>query len=415
MENILTNSTRVLLGLKPIDPTWTIIGKEREYYMEEVYDIIYFCDDTTLHKVIYREQSRKGEIQIECDTSILLDEEQSILTKRGKSKPLMVWNVKLEKSKEPRLSINFTYKTVLVECGVKWLPELPFADIQTIDKDILSVVKEKYGESVWQKKVSEILKKPKIRQTAKEGDIFCVRWGANQYVYGLLIGILAKLIKKDYWPPKEVGAGHYFNLQMWMPVIIRMFNFVSDKNDLALEEITKHELLNPEIIMDASFLEGNYKIVTHKKLVEDDILMPMRYSFYGKMNPYYGSSTAAGLAEELKWNGENNTRSIIELSLPAYYKINIVFNWGFGSVEMDANEFLRNKDGYDEFVDLNGTAGGIDGLDENGQLINPPTIFSEEKILRIFQTMGIDCEPDFDAFNKKYGGITRKQYLESIK
>lgn len=402
MQNIISNSTRTLLGLKPIQASWEILQKNT---------YTYFYENNLLHKVIYTDKEKDSKLLIELDTNISLDDSLNLVSARGKTKPLNLRNIEKEKSKEPYLSINLTKNTLLVECGVKWLPELSFASANTINNDIPEQIKHLSGESEWNKKVQTLLKNPKIRQSYKDGDIFCVRLDAHQYVYALLIGSFLKLRKKDFWPVRN--GGNYLSSVPCVPIMLRKFNFVSNRNDLHLEEILKHELLNPEIIMDDLLLRGDFKIVAHKKLTENDILMPMHYSCYGK-HKGSGWATALGMGVFDKEN-KYNKRAWIKTRMPFYKEIKIVFNWGLGSVEIDASLFVDNEMADEDFVERNGIGGIISGLDKDGKLINSDTIFSDEKLRSIFKTMNIDSELDFDAFNKKYGGLTRKEYLERIK
>lgn len=401
MMNTISNPTRILLGLKPIHDSWKTL--QRNNYT-------FFYGNNMLHKVIYTEEKRGSNLLVEMDTNIQIDDSLNLVSARGKTKPLNLRSIETEKPREPSLTINLTRKGVLVECGVKWLPELSFSSIDTIDKDIIEQVKNVYGENVWKNKVNNLLKNPKIRQTYKDGDILCIRLDAHQYIYALLIGSFMKLRKKDFWPSRQ--SGHFFSSLMCVPIMLRKFNFVSDRNDLSPEEILKHELLNPEIIMDDSLLRGDFKIAGHKKLVEEDILMPMHYSCYGKHNVGWATAFGMGVFDK---EHRDDAKSWIKSRIPYYKEINIVFNWGFGAVEMDAASFVDNEESDDKFLDRNSIGGGVNGLDENGVLINSGSIFSEEKLQSIFKTMNIDSGLDFDSFNKKYGGLTRKEYLDQIK
>lgn len=401
MQNLILNDTRTLLGLKPIATSWQTLQKA---------GFSYYHEHNILQKVIYTDEKKGIKVYTELDTDIKLDNALDIISSRGKGKPLNLRNIEKEKSKASSLSINLNQKTLLVNCGVKWLPELSFSAVETLDADVQAQIESLYGEKQWKAKVEQLLKNPKIRQSYKDGDVICIRLDAGKYVYALLIGSFMKLRKKDFWPSRQTG--HFFSSLMCVPIVLRKFNFVTNKNDLGLDDILKHELLNPEIIMDDLLLRGSFKIVAHKKLVEDDILFPMHYSCYGKHSGS-GQATAFGMGVFDKEN-RKNVKAWLKSRLPHYKEITIVFNWGFGAVELDANHFVNNAESDDNFEDRNGLGGMVDGLDGKGKLINAYNTFSKEKLQRIFKTMGIDCEPDFDAFNKKYGGLTRQEYLNNI-
>lgn len=401
MQSLISNHTRNLLGLKPIATSWKTLEKA---------GFSYYHEHNILQKVIYNEGKKGDKVYTELDTDIKLDDALDIISSRGKGKPLNLRNIEKEKCKAPSLSINLTQKMVLVNCGVKWLPELSFAAVETLDADVQAQIQSLYGEKQWKAKVDQLLKNPKIRQSYKDGDVICIRLDAGKYVYALLIGSFMKLRKKDFWPLRQMG--HFFASLMCVPIILRKFNFVTDRNDLGLEEILKYELLNPEIIMDDLLLRGHFKIVARKKLVREDILFPMHYSCYGKHSSN-GQATAFGMGVFDKEN-RDNVKAWLKSRLPHYKEINIVFNWGFGAVEMNANHFVDHIESDDNFEDRNGLGGIIAGLDSNGKLIDAYNIFSKEKLQSIFKTMKIDCEPDFDAFNQKYGGLTRQEYLNNI-
>lgn len=399
MQNILTNQTRRILGLKPILHTWGKIEKG---------NWIYFHQNNVLHKVIQSSHEKGDKLLTEYDANIALDADMNVVSNRGKSKPLNLRSIEKGLSKEIKVTVNLSRKTVLAEGGVRWLPELSFTDIESIDTDIKQEIDRLYGEKVWAEKVADLLNKPKSRQNYKEGDIFCMRVAPKQYVYALLIGSFMKLRKNDFWPLRD--SGHFFAHLMCVPIILRKFNFVSDRNDLTLEDIAQHKLMNPEIIMDDLLLKGTFKIAAHKNLVEDDILMPMHYSCYGKHGDG-GLTTAFGMGVFDK----DNIKGWLESRVPYYKEIYIVFNWGFGGVEMCVSQFLANKYSDDEFIDRCAIGGVAGGLDVNNNLIDSGSIFNNEKLRSIFDTMHIDSDLDFDVFNKKYGGLTRKEYLEVIR
>lgn len=401
MDIQLSNKARELLGLRPIDPLWDIHKEGNN---------IFYYKDFILHKAIQYTDKNEDSLYIEYDTSITLNEQFQMISTRGKAKDLNFGNIEKESKKEVRLTINISKKSILAECGIKWLPELSCRSIETLEKDMLIQIREQYGESLWEKKVKEFLKSPKLRQTYKDGDVFCIRLDANKYVYAVLIASFMKLRKMDVWPSR--GSGHLFTQLMTVPIILRKYNFISSRNDLTVEEVIQHELLNPDTIMDDALLRGEYKIIGKKKLVEDDISLPMHYSCYGRRDKG-GLTSAWGIGIFDKEN-RGLEKEWLESRLPYYNCINIIFTWGFGFVELDLKEFLKSKNSDIDFCDAAGIGGLYGSLDDDGNLVNPGSIFEPEKVKQIFDTMGVNLPNDFDAFNKKYGGLTRHEYIEKI-
>jgi len=67
IQNILSDQSRILLGLKPVLSTWQTIQEE---------DRIYFFENNILYKAIYAFEDNGDDLIVEYDTNILLDNER---------------------------------------------------------------------------------------------------------------------------------------------------------------------------------------------------------------------------------------------------------------------------------------------------------------------------------------------------
>ncbi len=412
MLNVLNNQSRALLALKPIDPVWQCVSQD---------DMQFYHADGVLYKAIFRVpinpysqlayEDVKYDFIVEYDLNLPLNEQLEVIAPRGQAKTINYRYISgLRTHKLPHIKMDLTNKAALVECGVRWLPGFTFNSTDTLNQDIAAFV-QSYGEKEWQKQLKLLCKSPKTRQKYAEGDIFCVSVGPNQFVYLLLIGSLMHLRKTKLWA-EQVPKNHYMKSWMGIPVIYRKYDFISDRNDLAQDEITQHTLLAAEYSMDDQFMRGDYKIIGHKPLVADDIDFPISFSVHTRQGE--GATTAAGMG--LLANDEVENLHILQSYAQRKADVWLTLEWGIGSYRWRLQDYLAHKDLDLCFIPHSGVGWGVAGFHPAAEpkVGNALDAFGEDKLVQLLTSLGQPPITDFDAFNQAHLGLTRQAYIDYI-
>ncbi|WP_162921755.1 immunity 26/phosphotriesterase HocA family protein [Listeria costaricensis] len=389
---MITNTSRNLLALIPLDEDCQRIR----------------LDDTA---VCYTKEKKIVKLIIENDTfyqEIDYDiplENELIKGRAGtKGKPITRANILKVKTKKARLKMTKAVDKLALKIGVEHFKVLYFDHDKPLDEQLPLILENEYGAlSIWQKQLAKALKQAKIRKTYRVGDIFSFPVADDQYGFALIIGAFQDYRKKNRMPQ---DSKHFMRLLMTVPIFVRVFDYVSPSNVANVELLQKQPLLNPEAMMDDDVLRGVLPVVGHKPLIEEDVLLPMSYSYNGKQTTYWGYSAYGQPHHQL---------------LAANPKeITVRFDWGFASVTMSARDFIRRNPHEVEFLPNAGIGGGpksynqyLTGKREAGLLKNPNTIFDEAALEKIWREMGIsqDCK-SFADFNRMYGGIDWETYQQ---
>lgn len=401
---MISNDVRKQLGLQEIQENWSKIQ------LNETAGIYIY--NGKLIKYI-----ETGEIYREIDFEILLDDKNLIIGRTG-SKPRLLTktNILKNKTKKARIKIQQSIGKCEVKIGINHMPVVYFDPRESIN-EVLSQILEDIPESVdWKKKLQRYLKNAKIRYMYKDGDIFSFPVAENKYGFALITGSFQKFRKCKIMPEDNQ---HFLRLLMGVPVVVRVFDYISSQNYAPLEILLDKPLLNPECLMDDDVLRGRFFVFAHKKLVEDDILFPMSFSYNGKTTTYAGY-------EPGYVNGERQKRNDLLILKNRQDELTVRFDWGFGSKSLDAASFLKRTGNQKmKFHPYASSGGGPRSFiqyilnsknnkktPEKELLVNPGTIFSIEELKVVFESLNINCEMTFDDFNTKYGGMTRKDYCQ---
>lgn len=412
MFNLLNNQSRALLALKPIDPTWQCVSQD---------NMQFYHANGVLHKIIFRVSIKpysqlvyediKYDFLVEYDVALPLNEHLEVVTPRGKPRAIDYRYISgLRTHKLPHIKIDLTNKAALVECGVRWLPGFTFNSTDTINQDI-AVFVQSYSEKEWKKQLKTLCKSPKTRQKYAEGDIFCVNVGPNQFVYLLLIGSLMHMRKTAYWQD-QLSAHHHMKSWMGIPIIYRKYDFISERNDLTLAEVTQHGLLAAEYSMDDQLMQGEYKIIGHKALTVDDIDFPISFNIYTKYSGN-GSTTAAGMG--IVNDDEENLR-ILQFYAQRKADTWLTLEWGFASYRWRLEDYLPLPKIDTCFEPHTGVGWGVAGFHPTAErkVHNALEAFGKDKLVHLLTILGQPPITDFDAFNQAHSGLTRQAYIDYI-
>lgn len=377
---MINNEIREVVGLHQI------LENDQKLTVDNAIVII---RENVLIKLILDQADFYKEIDFDIE---LTDNNELIGRKNTKPKALTLKAILKAKTKELRLKINKVSYRIELKLGVRHFKNLYFEQDMVFTKEN---VQEKITAVLGSDWLSTLAKEKlvvKTRQTIKQGCVFSYPIG-NEYGFALVIGCFQTFRKQKIMPQ---DSSHYLNLMMGVPLVIRTFNYTSEKNTVDVQFLKQQELLNPEFIMDDLVLRGDFPIIGESVLEESDILFPMSFSFNGVSTTYAGYQVT-----------DASDREIIKNHIK---EITVRFDWGFGSKTMPAKQYLKRSSGKELFLPYSGL-GMTPVAGYSKKLVSPKSIFSEEELKQIYAVLDINGEMLFDDFNEKYNGITAQHIL----
>ena len=115
----------------------------------------------------------------------------------------------------------------------------------------------------------------------RAGDYFRFKLNRTEFGYGRILLDIHDLQKRALLNPKH----GIFNL-MGRPVVIRLYAFKTTDREIDLNKLHDVIALPSDYIMDNRLFYGDFEIVGHQKLIEDDFDFPITYS----KSLHYGDS-----------------------------------------------------------------------------------------------------------------------------
>ena len=313
----MDNDQRKLLGLEVLRDSDTAVPLSANE-AEEIH--VYIRE----HTIIKLTQSTPSQYR-EIDYDIPVDAEHRLIGRKGsKPKPLTFVAIEKCKTKKMRLTIDRRFNRYKVKIGVTHFQvmdvqqELPA--IEGLEQTLIA----QYGSlEQWEQVRNLSMKKVKLRYTPKEGDIFSYPVDEKHYGFALIIGCFSRFRKKGIMPSDRK---HYLNLMMGVPLLIRTFDFVSEKKLIDPQRLRAYPLLNPEILMDDYVLRGKFPVIGKTAITLDDLVLPMSFSFNGPHTTYAGYEAYHGT----QWETLQRLQD----------QIVVRFDCGFGSSSLSASEFV---------------------------------------------------------------------------
>lgn len=209
----------------------------------------------------------------------------------------------------------------------------------------------------------------KKRVTVKftAGDIFRVQLTPSLYTYGLII---CKVRRLEKWA--ELPQAHPLRSLMTQPIIFRQYAIVTENGNMTADELENIPLMEMRIAQDNEILWETYPIVCSKKLAENDIDLGFSANTFRRQIIW----------NLTVWDYDNETEDIIKKYGTGKH---------YGGVALGIN------------VDRNGYKAGIIPYSPKGT----------ELKAALAEHLGLsDCADPCDSFAEKFGGITRRQFIE---
>ncbi len=415
----LTSQERKYLALNDISPDW----EKTEIYSKSFGGRCFsrftcFYDGDVIVKYIHEEYDYRGclyQHYLEADTNLKTDSRKMLLplTKRGHQKPVTASNVMAIMPFGCEFDVWYNDETadmclrnarnnqhVEIEKTNQLKNIRSESDFHEFMNWYISTCPPNYMDKVREMKT---LEKQTIRY--KVGDIFRCEHGRNNFCYGLIIGKIADMKK---W--KEFPENHTIREQMGKPILVRLYDFVTDNPNMTPEELENIPLRPSEYCMDNDIIWNVHKIVGHKKLTEDDILFPLVISRGMPINP-----TAERYINPNLINVDHFDAYVEWGTAQLFFKWNDIPQEIGQLILLNCGNYPRGTSFFIMCDYCGKTLAEI--LEESpGNVIKDDILLPENKNkLRLaMKGLGLSENAGFDEFAVKFGGMTRKEYLEKI-
>ena len=414
---MLTNEERHYLALEDMCSEWERVTAYSVTHLLHKRTVMFF-DGNTIVKVIYEEyriddrENCTYKDYLEYDTCLetIGRKMLSPLTDRGRPKPVTPTNVMSYASTGCDLYIRLKKgESKIFVKNSRNAQELAIGEhkrIQSIGNDedfhafmsyYISTCPSNYFDRINEIKTME-------HQTVKftPGDIFRCRTDRTHYVYGIIIGKTRDIEK---W--KELPTEHSFRHLMTQPIIVRLYDFITENGEMTVKEFSGKSLGAVQICSDNEIIWGTHKIIGHKQLDPDDIQFQIHLK-----RQWYKDEHIPPLAQSSQQD-----------------PVSMYVEWGFvkfdipwANIPEDIRAMLAEGEYFNGGVSL-----GI-RLSECGKTLadilaeHPKSTIqydlllpeNRDKFNAVMAFLGLPDNCTYDDFARKYGGITRQDYIDTI-
>lgn len=386
----LDDRQRYYYGLSPLNPNWDREVRFSATHQWRKRTEIFFEGDVVKKLICEGKVGEDGcKTYLEADMNVATKDRKRILPKtdRGRSQTLT-----------PSLLQTPAYMLAQLHVGLDNSPsgessyiscfnssndlELPLPHQTLRTKEDFAKYTEEYILSCpehYHLLLDNYIHKKHVTVKFNAGDIFRVQISPTLYCYALILGKVRQIEK---W--QELPAGHPMRKMMAQPIICRQYAIITENPHMTADELREIPLLDMQFAQDNEIFWGTYPIVCSKKLEENDI------------------DLGFGLNSRLK--------TVV---------------WGFAMHTFDEDECgIFHRGGKELFLCYNGitktfsmTYGvsvsiRIETNRYQPGIIQRPETAKDVLKKTIARHFGFPIETACDEFAEKFGGITRRQYIE---
>lgn len=267
----LTNQQRKYIGLDPIEKHWDKVHFKGDTYRPDSW--LYFDGDTIKRHIISTEEK-----YYECHYNELTKDRKILLPKTSKGKEKKLTGSVLEQRQPIGVYLNVTkyggflignYSTETTFYSSRW-NKLDL--IET--KNITDLVDEFIIQAPINhlKQIDEFKNAMRKNIRFKSGDYFSFKLNRTQFGFGRVLLDISKLRKKEL-----IRKEHGLNLLLGTPVFVQLFAVASDQKAFDISVLESSPKLPTDVMMDNILLYGEYEIIGHKELNEEDFEFPISY------------------------------------------------------------------------------------------------------------------------------------------
>ncbi|NEU08631.1 hypothetical protein GZH53_09940 [Flavihumibacter sp. R14] len=267
----LTNPQREYFGLDPIEKHWDKVAFKGDTYRPDSF--LYFEGNTIKRHIISTENK-----YYECHYDELTKDRTILLPKTSKGKEKKLTGSVLERRQPIGIYLNVTnygdllignYSTETTFYSSRW-DNLDLTKTKSISDIVDEFIKQSPENHLKQIDEYKNAKRKNIR--FKSGDYFCFKLSRTKYGFGRVLLDINKLRKKQL-----ISKEHGLNLLMGMPVFVQLFAYSSDKKKVDISQLDNYPKLPTDVMMDNILLYGEYEVIGHRDLKEEDFEFPISY------------------------------------------------------------------------------------------------------------------------------------------
>jgi hypothetical protein len=267
----LSNQQRKYLGLDPIEKHWDKVHFKGDTYRPDSW--LYFDGDTIKRHIISTEEK-----YYECHYNELTKDRTILLPKTSKGKEKRLTGSVLEQRQAIGVYLNVTnygdflignYSTETTFYSSRW-DKLDLIETKNIPDIIEEFIRQSPSNHL--KQIDEFKNSKRKNIRFKSGDYFSFKLNRTQYGFGRVLLDINKLRKKEI-----ISKEHSLNLLMGMPVIIQLFAYSSNNKTVDISQLDNAPKLPSDVMMDNILLYGEYEIIGHRELKEEDFEFPISY------------------------------------------------------------------------------------------------------------------------------------------
>ncbi|MDR6968162.1 hypothetical protein J2X31_002177 [Flavobacterium arsenatis] len=364
----LTNDQRKYFGLDPIEKNWERFVLKGDKYRADSF--LYFDGDVIKRHITTTEDSYIERHYNEATRSreILLPK-----TDKGKDKKLSGSTLEQRQGDGVYLEIydghlrigNFTSQTTFYSS--RWDNEDKLEQlIPNIITDFINNSTQNHLNEI------EIFKKSKRKNIKfKAGDYFCFKINRTEFGFGrILLDIGSKMRKLNL-----VKENHKIFSFMGQPVFVELFVFKSITKNIDIEVLQNCKKLPSDAMMDNVLLYGDYEIIGHKEIRDEEYDFPISFvcnSYHNTASLQWGLIQIEQTFMEYEKLASKKLKENIENNHFRYATIG--YSPKYGSIEI--LKTLKKNDIYD-FEDSKNYTARLD-------LRNPKFKEARNELLKIF-------------------------------
>lgn len=384
----LDDKMRYYYGIAPLNPEW-----DKEVIYSLTHSIrkrteIYF-EGNVIKKIIYEELSGDTGYRLyqEVDMETSTNNKRFVLpkTSRGREQKMTPSLLLTPTYMQEQLWVNINSDDGTVfsfnSSNDQQLP-IPFLFPIKSAEDFYAYT-EKYIASCpedYDKVLDKFHNRKRVTVKFTAGDIFRAQLTPTLYTYALILGKVRQLEK---W--QELPESHPMRKMMTQPIIFRQYAIVTENPNMTAEELREIPLLDPQFSQNNEILWATYPIVCSKRLEERDI--DLGFGVNEHLKAIVWGLTVHTFAENEEWIFDVDSNRQISLSFDALSKsLSMCYGVSLG-INLDKNNY---------------TAGIIAHEEKPNDLIKK----------QICDYYGFKPETACDEFAEKFGGLTRKQFIE---
>ncbi|SEG71829.1 immunity 26/phosphotriesterase HocA family protein [Sphingobacterium lactis] len=263
----LTNQQRKYFGIEPIQPSWDKAILEDKFQST----ILYFEGNVIKRQILSTDKYYK-ELQFDEQTN----DRKILLPKTSKGKEQKLTNSTLDKRKPigNYVEVSAGYLT----CGnidsqrtfysSRWDQEQQTS--KSCEDLLLEFIENSNANHLKEINIFSIEKRKNIKY--KTGDYFRFKISRNEYGFGRILLDINKIRKQ-----KLIDSKNGLFYLMGPPLLVQIFAYRSLDSNIEIEFLDKQPKLPSDYIMDNRIFYGEYEIIGHRNLKDDEFDFPISY------------------------------------------------------------------------------------------------------------------------------------------